>query len=112
MSSYSAPARQSAAGRIVRSSVAIGRAYDTALADWLSLRARTHAEHPAVGDVTYAELDARVAGLEPEPRVVVPAGPTLDCVALVHACARAGSVFVPADPREPRPLDASDVEAG
>ena len=80
--------------------------------DWLSLRARTHAEHPAVGDVTYAELYERVAALDPERRVVAPARPTLEFVGLVHACQRAGSVFVPTDPREPRPPDASGVEAG
>src|SRR5919202_2008345 len=111
MSSYSAPARQSAAGRIVRSSVAIDRAYDTALDDWLSVRARTHADHPAVGDVTYAELDARVGELAPPPHVAVPARRTVDFVAVMHACVRAGSVFVPQDPREPRPPDGSDVEA-
>jgi O-succinylbenzoic acid--CoA ligase len=91
--------------------VAIDRAYDTALDDWLSVRARTHADHPAVGDVTYAELDARVGELAPPPRLAVPARRSVDFVAAMHACARAGSVFVPQDPREPRPPDGSDVEA-
>jgi O-succinylbenzoic acid--CoA ligase len=97
---------------MVRSSVAIDRAYDTALDDWLTLRARTHPDHPAVDDVTYADLDARVSKLDPAARVTVPAERSVDFVALVHACARAGSVLVPTDPRDPRPPDGSEVRAG
>jgi o-succinylbenzoate---CoA ligase len=80
------------------------------LTDWLSLRARTHGDHPAVvGEgfaQTYAELDESVARLaadiRPPKLVVVPAQRDLGFVQLVHACARAGAFLVPTDPRERR----------
>ena len=89
------------------------------MTDWLSLRARTHAGHPAVvGDgfaQTYAELDRSVAGFASEigagEIVVAPARRDLGFVQLVHACARAGAVLVPADPREPAPPAVEGVQA-
>ncbi|HKP90865.1 MAG TPA: AMP-binding protein [Thermoleophilaceae bacterium] len=76
--------------------------------DWLAVRARTHADHPAlVGDgfgQTYSELDESVARLAPDiapgERVFAEARRDLGFVQLVHACARAGAVLVPTDPRE------------
>ena len=76
--------------------------------DWLAVRARTHADHPAVvGDgfgQTYAELDDAVGRLAPDigPRELVFAAARRDLgfVQLFHACARAGAVLVPTDPRE------------
>jgi O-succinylbenzoic acid--CoA ligase len=72
------------------------------------MRARTHADHPAVvGDgwaQTYAELDASVsrvaAGLAAGERVLAAARPEREFVELVHACARAGAILVPLDPRQ------------
>ncbi|MEA2353495.1 MAG: o-succinylbenzoate---CoA ligase [Thermoleophilaceae bacterium] len=75
--------------------------------DWLSLRARTHPDHPAVvGEgfaLTYAELDRSVPALERGELVVAPARRDLEFVRLFHACVRHGAVLVPTDPREPRP---------
>ncbi|MEA2351460.1 MAG: o-succinylbenzoate---CoA ligase, partial [Thermoleophilaceae bacterium] len=78
------------------------------MTDWLSLRARTHGDHPAVvGDgfaQTYAELDESVsrlaADIRPPKLVVAPARRDLEFVQLVHACARAGALLFPTDPRE------------
>jgi O-succinylbenzoic acid--CoA ligase len=77
------------------------------LTDWLSLRAQTHGDHPAVvGDgfeQTYAELDESVSRLAPDIRpgevVVAPARRDLGFVQLMHACVRAGATLVPVDPR-------------
>src|SRR2546423_5791282 len=113
MSSYSAAACQSAAGRIVRSCVPIAHLTIRPLDDWLALRARTHADRPALiaggRTVTYAELDAEAAacarrlaalGVGDGDRVAttLPAGAAF--AALLHALPRLGAVLVPVDPRE------------
>jgi o-succinylbenzoate---CoA ligase len=75
------------------------------LDDWLSLRARTHGDHPAVvADgvaLSYADLDRSLPDVGPGELVVAPARRDLEFVRLFHACARAGAVLVPVDPREP-----------
>ncbi|MFL5781176.1 MAG: AMP-binding protein [Thermoleophilaceae bacterium] len=80
------------------------------MTDWLSVRARTHPDHPAVvGEGfarTYAELDAEVeevvAGLAERPLVRAAARRDLEFVRIVHGCARARKVLVPTDPRDRR----------
>jgi len=82
------------------------------LHDWLSLRAGTHSDHPAVvagaRSATYAELDRetdaaarRLAalGVTAGDRVAaaLPAG--LELVTLLHAAARVGAALVPLDAR-------------
>jgi O-succinylbenzoic acid--CoA ligase len=78
------------------------RAYDKAL-DWVSLRARTHPDHPAVvaegRSVTYAELDASLG----RPQATVPARPTHEFVRQLWSSWRAEAAFVPHDPRERPP---------
>jgi O-succinylbenzoic acid--CoA ligase len=76
------------------------RAYDKALDDWLSLRARTHPEHPAViaegRSVTYRELDG---GLESLARPVVePAVATRAFAARLWSAWRSEVPFMPHDP--------------
>jgi o-succinylbenzoate---CoA ligase len=75
------------------------------LDDWLSLRARTHGDHPAVvGEglaMTYRELSDSVPTVAPGQFVMAPARRDLEFVRLFHACARHGAVLVPTDPREP-----------
>jgi O-succinylbenzoic acid--CoA ligase len=77
------------------------------LDDWLALRARTHADHPAVvGDgfsVTYRELSEAVDEVKPGTAVVAEAWRSLHFVQVFHACARYGGVLVPTDPRDPNP---------
>jgi o-succinylbenzoate---CoA ligase len=74
------------------------RAYDKAL-DWVSLRARTHPDHPAVvaegRSVTYAELDASLG----EPEHTVPARGTHEFARQLWSAWRAKTVFFPHDPR-------------
>jgi o-succinylbenzoate---CoA ligase len=73
------------------------RAYDKAL-DWVSLRARTHPDHPAVvaegRSVTYAELDASLG----EPAATVPARGTHEFARQLWSAWRARTPFVPLDP--------------
>ena len=83
------------------------RAYDKALEDWLTLRARTHADHPAVTvggwTRTYAELDAdvgRMAEGVADGTAHVDARPEPAFVQTLHAARRVGAVLVPGDPRE------------
>ncbi|HEX8074101.1 MAG TPA: AMP-binding protein [Thermoleophilaceae bacterium] len=73
--------------------------------DWLTLRARTHADHPAVvaegRTVTYAELDS---ALEPvDGPVLEPARGTHRFVVRLWSAWRAGVPFVPLDPRLAEP---------
>ncbi len=82
--------------------------------DWLGLRARTHGDHPAIvadgARCSYCELAELVSdaagGLSAGERVFVPARRDLEFVVRVHACARAGAVLVPLDPRL-RPAEAA-----
>jgi o-succinylbenzoate---CoA ligase len=82
------------------------------LDDLLSLRARTHADRPAVvaggRTITYAELDARAGvtsrrlaalGLGPGQRVATTLPPGLDFAALLHAAARLRTTLVPLNTR-------------
>ena len=103
MSPYSPAGCQSAPGRIVRSSIdSCMRAYDKAL-DWVSLRARTHPDVPAVvtdeGALSYRDLEA---SLEPGP-LVVPARGTQELAVRLWSAWRAGEAFVPHDPSLPAP---------
>src|SRR5438552_12766504 len=97
---------------MVRSSVAIAAAYDNPLDDWLTLRARTHGDRPAVidrgGTVTYAELDLAAAvaarrlaarGVRAGDRVgtTLPGG--RDFASLLHALPRLGAVLAPLNTR-------------
>ncbi|HEX8742902.1 MAG TPA: AMP-binding protein [Thermoleophilaceae bacterium] len=87
------------------------RAYDKALDDWLSLRARTHADHPALiaegRSITYAQLaDCRAPVRAP---LVQEARGTHRFVARLWAAWQSGMPFVPLDPRldaPPAPIDA------
>lgn len=67
---------------------------------------------PGREPLTYGALDAAVddlatslatAGIRAGDRVVAPLGATAEGVALLHASARVGAVFVPVDPRAPAP---------
>jgi O-succinylbenzoic acid--CoA ligase len=82
------------------------------LDDLLSLRARTHADRPAVvaggHTITYAELDARTGvtsrrlaalGLGPGQRVATTLPPGADFAALLHAAARLRATLVPLNTR-------------
>ncbi len=82
------------------------------LDDLLSLRARTHADRPAVitggRTITYAELDARAGvtarrlaalGLGPGQRVATTLPPGPDFAALLHAAARLRATLVPLNTR-------------
>ena len=82
------------------------------LDDLLSLRARTHADRPAVvaggRTITYAELDARAGvtsrrlaalGLGPGQRVATTLPPGADFAALLHAAARLRATLVPLNTR-------------
>jgi O-succinylbenzoic acid--CoA ligase len=89
------------------------RAYDKALDDWLSLRARTHPGHPAViaegRTVSYGELDALAGAVQVDGPLILPARGTIEFAAALHAAWRAGVPFVPLDPRltePPAPLGA------
>jgi o-succinylbenzoate---CoA ligase len=79
------------------------RAYDKAL-DWVSLRARTHPDHPAVvaegRTVTYTELDESLG----TPAVTTPARGTHEFARALWSAWRADAPFVPHDPRLPPPL--------
>ncbi len=80
--------------------------------DWLSLRARTHADHPAVvagGEtVTYGALDARAAatarrltalGVGSGDRVATTLPASLAFAELLHALPRLGAVLAPVNTR-------------
>src|SRR5437588_3813521 len=109
MSSYSPAASQASAGRICGP---MRRLTINALDDWLTLRARTHPDAPAViaGDkaLAYAELDARARsaarrlaarGVRAGDRVAttLPAGS--EFAALLHALPKIGAILVPIDTR-------------
>src|SRR5437016_7032381 len=92
---------------------AAGSAYDDRpLEDWLTLRARTHADRPALiaggAAITYRELDAAAArcarrlaalGVHEGDRVAttLPPGPAF--AELLHALPRLGAVLVPLNTR-------------
>jgi O-succinylbenzoic acid--CoA ligase len=86
------------------------RAYDKALDDWLSLRARTHPEHPAVvaegRTMTYSQLaDCRAAVRAP---LVQEARGTHRFVVRLWSAWQSEMPFVPLDPRlgaPPAPID-------
>jgi o-succinylbenzoate---CoA ligase len=86
------------------------------LTDWLSLRARTHGDHPAVvGDgcsQTYGELSESLREVERGTVVIAEASRSLHFVRVFHACARCGGVLVPTDPRDPDPPAVLGGEAG
>jgi O-succinylbenzoic acid--CoA ligase len=111
MSSYFPAGRQSAALRIAVS-VATAGAYDSALDDWLTLRARTHPARPAIITpaltLTYRELDAAAAGTARRlagsgvgrgDRVAATLPPGVEFAALLHALPRLGAVLVPLNTR-------------
>ena len=66
---------------------------------WLPRAAAARPDHPAINDLTYAELFARArraAGqLRPGERVEVAGPPTEDFAVLLHACLLRGAVAVP-----------------
>ncbi|MEU7899391.1 amino acid adenylation domain-containing protein [Nonomuraea sp. NPDC049152] len=76
----------------------------------LALAVRDHADRPAVGDLTYAELDLRVTelagllqakGVRPGDLVGVCLGRSTDAVAALLAVWRAGAAYLPLDPAHP-----------
>jgi O-succinylbenzoic acid--CoA ligase len=90
------------------------RAYDKDLDDWLTLRARTHADRPALitggRTVLYRELDELAAscarrlaalGAGEGDRVATTLSPGLDFAVLLHALPRLGAVLVPLNTRDP-----------
>jgi O-succinylbenzoic acid--CoA ligase len=86
------------------------RAYDKALDDWLSLRARTHPEHPAVvaegRSITYARLADCRAGVRAP--LIQEARGTHRFVAHLWSAWQSGMPFIPLDPRlhaPPAPID-------
>jgi o-succinylbenzoate---CoA ligase len=73
---------------------------------WLPRAAAARPEHPAIGEVGYAELlerARRAAGaLRPGERVGIELPPSLDFAVLLHACLLRGAVAVPLDPGRPQ----------
>jgi O-succinylbenzoic acid--CoA ligase len=87
------------------------------LTDWLSLRARTHGDHPAValprgGELTYSVLDREASSfadrLEPGVRLIAKADAALP--PMLHGAVRGGAVLYPTDRRAPI-VEAPDVGA-
>ena len=98
--------------------------YDRRLDDWLTLRARTHAERPAIvagGEVvTYAALDARATavarrlaalGVGAGDRVATTLPASLAFAELLHALPRLGAVLAPVNTMLPAVERARQVEA-
>src|SRR3954449_13120484 len=114
MSSYSPALCQSSAG-LISWVVAMRAPTISPLDDWLSLRARTHPDRPALvaggRTVLYGELDeaaARTArrlaalGVGEGDRVATALPPGVAFAELLHALPRLGAVLVPVNTREPR----------
>src|SRR3954468_23848856 len=112
MSSYSPALCQSSAGRISWV-VAMRAPTISPLDDWLSLRARTHPDRPAIvaggRTVSYEELDERAAraarrlaalGVGEGDRVASALPPGIAFAELMHALPRLGAVLVPLNTRE------------
>src|SRR4051812_19655218 len=115
MSSYSPALCQSSAGRISWV-VAMRAPTISPLDDWLSLRARTHPDRPAIvaggRTVLYGELNARAArvarrlaalGVGEGDRVASALPPGIAFAELMHALPRLGAVLVPLNVREADP---------
>src|SRR3954471_9186763 len=115
MSSYSPAGCQSSAGLISRV-VSMRAPTISPLDDWLSLRARTHPDRPAIvaggRTVPYGELDSRAArvarglaalGVGEGDRVASALPPGIAFAEMMHALPRLGAVLVPLNTREPRP---------
>src|SRR5918911_755313 len=115
MSSYSPAGCQSSAGRISWV-VAMRAPTISPLDEWLSLRARTHPDRPAIvaggRTVSYAELEAGAAraarrlaalGVGVGDRVGVALPPGVEFAELLHAVPRIGAVLVPLNTREAGP---------
>src|SRR3954449_9837122 len=118
MSSYSPAGCQSSAG-LISSVVAMRAPTISPLDDWLSLRARTHPDRPALvaggRTVLYGELDeaaARTArrlaalGVGEGDRVATTLPPGLAFAELLHALPRLAAVLIPLDPRAAARVDA------
>lgn len=82
----------------------------TTLADLLTRRAAETPDAPAVGDLTYAGLEALAAGVagrlrrqgvRPGDRVGLGFGPSVEATVGIHGILRAGAVCVPLDPSLP-----------
>lgn len=77
---------------------------------WLDRAARTRPDHPAVNDMTYAQLHAAAnADVPAGARVGIALAPGADFVAALHATWRAGAVAVPIDLRL-APAERPDVD--
>src|SRR4051794_1255021 len=113
MSSNSPAVCQSRAGRI-SCVVAMRAPTISPLDDWLSLRAHTHRDRPALvaggRTVSYGELDAAAArtarrlaalGVGEGDRVATTLPPGIAFAELLHAVPRLGAVLVPLNPRDP-----------
>ncbi|HEX6390942.1 MAG TPA: AMP-binding protein [Solirubrobacteraceae bacterium] len=67
---------------------------------WLDRAARLRPDHPAVNDLTYAQLDAAAhADLLPGARVGIALPPGEEFAVALHAIWRAGAIAVPVDLR-------------
>src|SRR3954469_6300946 len=115
MSSYSPAGRQSRAG-LISWVVAMRAPTISPLDDWLSLRARTHPDRPAIVEggrtVLYRELDERAAGVARRlaalgvgegDRVASALPPGIAFAELMHALPRLGAGLGGANVREADP---------
>src|SRR3954452_8284736 len=115
MSSYSPAGCQSRAG-LISWVVAMRAPTISPLDDWLSLRARTHPDCPAIvaggRTVSYEELDERATraarrlaalGVGEGDRVASALPPGIAFAELMHALPRLGAVLVPLNAREADP---------
>jgi O-succinylbenzoic acid--CoA ligase len=81
------------------------------LDDWLTVRARTHPDHPALvvaggAELTYTELDRETTWCAErlEPGIDMPVDAADEAFpVMLHAAARVGAVLIPFHPRDPVP---------
>src|SRR4051812_1026311 len=72
---------------------------------WLERAAATRPDHPAINEISYAELLDRArraaSQLAPGERVEIAMAPGEDLAVLLHACLLRGAVAVPRSPGSP-----------